>query len=231
MAKDPAVLFYTSDFLSGTTFFTDEQTGQYVRLLCHQHQLGHIPFGHMTKTLSTSSNPVWTKFIKDENGLYYNIRLDEEKEKRISYCKSRVNNKEGKNQYSKNNGHMTPHMTGHMTGHMENEDINRTSVNTTTLKKHLTTAFEDVWSKYPRREGKKEALRHFLASVKTEKDLDDIYIALNNYCNTKNVLEGNREFIQQGSRWFNNWRDYLDMAGVTGKSKELMELEALTKAK
>ena len=34
MAKDPAVLFYTNDFLSRTFTMTDEQVGKYIRLLC-----------------------------------------------------------------------------------------------------------------------------------------------------------------------------------------------------
>jgi hypothetical protein len=38
MGKDPAILFYTSDFLTGTMTFTDEQVGKYIRLLCLQHQ-------------------------------------------------------------------------------------------------------------------------------------------------------------------------------------------------
>lgn len=41
--KDPAVLFYTSDFLSGVTFLSMEQRGQYITLLCTQHQHGSIP--------------------------------------------------------------------------------------------------------------------------------------------------------------------------------------------
>jgi len=31
--KDPAVLFYTQDFLTGTFTMTDEQVGKYIRLL------------------------------------------------------------------------------------------------------------------------------------------------------------------------------------------------------
>ena len=36
--KDPAFLFYSSDFLSGTFTMTNEQIGKYIRLLCIQHQ-------------------------------------------------------------------------------------------------------------------------------------------------------------------------------------------------
>ena len=42
MNKDPAFLFYTSDFLTGTMFMTDEEVGVYIRLLCVQHQHGGL---------------------------------------------------------------------------------------------------------------------------------------------------------------------------------------------
>ena len=40
--NDPAVLFYTSDFLTGVMDMTMEERGQYITLLCYQHQKGHI---------------------------------------------------------------------------------------------------------------------------------------------------------------------------------------------
>jgi uncharacterized protein YdaU (DUF1376 family) len=42
MAKDPAFLFYPSDFLTGTMFMNNEQIGIYIRLLCSQHQHGGV---------------------------------------------------------------------------------------------------------------------------------------------------------------------------------------------
>lgn len=68
--------------------------------------------------------------------------------------------------------------------------------------------FEEVWLKYPKRVGKKEALRHYKASVKTEKDALDINTALKNYIGSKRVGGG---YIQNGSTWFNNWRDWITM--------------------
>jgi uncharacterized protein YdaU (DUF1376 family) len=96
MAKDPAVLFYTSDFLSGVSFFTMEQRGQYITLLCEQHQIGHIPESHMINICGTLDSIVVSKFIKDDSGCYYNKRMDEEKIRRANYCKSRSNNRTGK---------------------------------------------------------------------------------------------------------------------------------------
>ena len=92
MAKDPAVLFFTSDFLSGTSFFNMEQRGQYITLLCEQHQLHSIPEDHLIKICGNLNSPVAKKFIKDSDGTYYQHRMREESEKRKSFCESRRKN-------------------------------------------------------------------------------------------------------------------------------------------
>jgi uncharacterized protein YdaU (DUF1376 family) len=43
MAKAPAVQFYVSDFLTGTTLMTNEEVGLYIRLLCLQAENGSVP--------------------------------------------------------------------------------------------------------------------------------------------------------------------------------------------
>jgi|WetSurMetagenome_2_1015567.scaffolds.fasta_scaffold03883_3 hypothetical protein len=90
--KDPAVLFYTGDFLAGTAFFNDEQRGQYIRLLCEQHQNGHIPENHMVSICFSLGSPVVKKFIKDTEGNYFNIRMDEEITKRANFVNTRRDN-------------------------------------------------------------------------------------------------------------------------------------------
>src|SRR5690348_10921073 len=100
MAKDPAFLFYTGDFSTGTQFFTDEQVGKYVRLLMAQHQLGHLEEKHMLQICKTYDKDVFSKFIKDENGLYYNERLENEIIKRKKYSKSRSENRLSKKDIS-----------------------------------------------------------------------------------------------------------------------------------
>jgi hypothetical protein len=89
VAKDPAFLFYPSDFLIGTVFMTDEQVGRYVKLLCYQHQMGPLKEEDMLAVCKTKDEKIFSKFKKDENGLYYNERLDLEATKRRSFCKSR----------------------------------------------------------------------------------------------------------------------------------------------
>lgn len=91
MSKDPAVLLYTSDFLSGTMTMTDEQVGKYIRLLCLQHQKGFLTEKDMTYICRTYDEDVYGKFIQ-EDGKYYNVRMREEAQKRKKYSESRKNN-------------------------------------------------------------------------------------------------------------------------------------------
>lgn len=93
--KDPAILFYTSDFLSGTAFFNDEQRGQYIKLLCEQHQNGHIPKEHMIEICKSYDSPVIKKFITDKSSLYFNERMEKEILRRVSYSESRRDNRIG----------------------------------------------------------------------------------------------------------------------------------------
>jgi uncharacterized protein YdaU (DUF1376 family) len=94
--KDPAFLFYSDNFLSGTMFLTDEQIGKYIRLLCAQHQTGHLHEKDMIFICKTKDDDIWSKFVKDEKGLWYNERLEIEINKRKAYSESRSNNKKGK---------------------------------------------------------------------------------------------------------------------------------------
>ena len=87
--KDPAFLFYSSDFLTGTMFMSDSQLGKYIKILCTQHQKGHLSEKDMLKICKRYDKDIFEKFVKDENGKYYNIRLEKEIEKRSAYSKSR----------------------------------------------------------------------------------------------------------------------------------------------
>lgn len=76
--------------------------------------------------------------------------------------------------------------------------------------------FQLIWKEYPQPKGRKAALRHFKASVKTETDLENIKTALNAY-KTQRLTENARwrdrgkDPIpwQHGSTWFNNWKDWI----------------------
>lgn len=116
MAKDPAVLLYTSDFLSGTMTMTNEEVGMYIRLLCLQHQKGKLSEKDMLSICKTYVQDVYEKFEKVD-GFYINKRMYEEAEKRSKYTESRRNNAKTK--------HMPKHMVKHMENENANENINR----------------------------------------------------------------------------------------------------------
>ena len=124
MAKDPAFLFYPGDWLGGTIGMTLEEKGAYLELLILQFNRGHMTSHMVGQVVGQLWVNVKDKFIQDENGLWYNERLDDEKNKRKSFTDSRKNNLKGKNQYSKN-GHTLGHMTSHMENENENENRNK----------------------------------------------------------------------------------------------------------
>lgn len=91
MAKDPAVLFYTSDFLSGTFTMSNEQVGKYIRLLCLQHQKGRLTEKDMLSICLAYDVEIWDKFVIEE-GFFYNIKMRDESQRRAKYTESRRNN-------------------------------------------------------------------------------------------------------------------------------------------
>lgn len=91
--KNPAVLWYPSDYLVGTMGMTWEEKGRYVELLNLQHQKGHLDINRLMPDCPAE---VLAKFVQDENGLWYNIRMEEEQIKRRKYSESRRNNRMGK---------------------------------------------------------------------------------------------------------------------------------------
>lgn len=67
--------------------------------------------------------------------------------------------------------------------------------------------FDELWQKYPVKDGKKHAKRHFFASVKTADDYARISVALEAYLGSKRVKDG---FIKNASTWFNGWEDWIN---------------------
>jgi len=122
MAKDPAFLFYSSDFLTGTTFMTNEQVGKYIKLLCLQHQHGHLTENQMKTICSDNDELIWSKFSKLKDGKYHNIRLHEEIIKRQAYSKSRSDNRLGKKKKKKHMNIICKTYDKHMENENENED-------------------------------------------------------------------------------------------------------------
>ena len=123
MAKDPAFLFYSSDFLTGTILMSDEQVGKYIKLMCLQHQKGRLEEKDMLKICGKHDEDVFSKFSIDEQGLYYNVRLEKEILKRRSYSESRSKNRQNNKKEETYEEHMI-NICETYEKHMENENIN-----------------------------------------------------------------------------------------------------------
>lgn len=106
--KNPAFLFYSSDFLTGVRLMTYEEIGKYITLLCLQHQQGHLSKDDMDAICGVYIPRIYSKFQQDSDGKYFNNRLEIEGIKRAKYTESRRQNR-SKKTYVK---------------HMENENVN-----------------------------------------------------------------------------------------------------------
>jgi uncharacterized protein YdaU (DUF1376 family) len=157
MAKDPAFLFYPNDYLGGTMGMTFEEKGAYIELLMLQFNRGHMTEHMIGHTVGQLWKNIKDKFTQDSTGLWYNVRLDEEKSKRIAFSQSRRNNIKGINQ----------HTIGHMTSHMEDENVN---VNE---DKNINIDFDFFWNDYDKKVGDKQKLKSKWNKL-SDKDRNDI---------------------------------------------------------
>lgn len=90
--KDPAMLFYTSDFLTGVALLSMAERGQYITLLCLQQQHGHMSAADIRAAVGKVSARVLEKFRLDESGKYYNARAELEIQKRAAHSQKQREN-------------------------------------------------------------------------------------------------------------------------------------------
>ena len=92
MAKDPAFLFYSSDFLTGTLIMSFEDRGKYITILAYMHQNGRLSEETIRLLVGNVSDNLRLKFGFDKNNLWFNERLEEEISKRSNFVDSRKEN-------------------------------------------------------------------------------------------------------------------------------------------
>jgi len=131
MAKDPAFLFYSSDFIVGTMTMTMEDRGKYITILCLMHQQGRLLEETISLLVGSVSVNLKSKFGIDENGFWFNQRLEDEIEKRSNFIESRRQNgsKGGRRKLDKALG--LPNgiaKNNHTEDENENEDENETKI-------------------------------------------------------------------------------------------------------
>lgn len=146
MSKDPAFLFYSADFLVGVMDLTDEETGQYIKLICLQHQKGRLKKESIYRMFPNISDCVLDKFEIDENGLYYNPRVEVEIEKRNSYIQSRSANGSKGGRPPKNAQSIEKPYGLAYEKHSENENINEDINDIDKEKRNKTSTYDEILS-------------------------------------------------------------------------------------
>ncbi len=216
MAKDPAFLFYSADFIVGTYEMTDEQVGRYIRLMCLQHQKGHLSESVVLSVMGGEiDREVIGKLKRDDDGLYYNERLEEETNKRKKYSESRAKNRKGKAVSKSHDNHMS-NICNSYDEHMvnENEDVNVNEVKGT--KKRMTyddPGFQAFWSAYPRKAAKANALKAF-EKLNPDGDLMKMMIgALSRWSKSEQWTKDGGQFVPHAATWLNGrrWEDELQI--------------------
>jgi len=152
--KDPAFLFYSSDFLTGTYFLNDNQVGKFIRLLCFHHQKGRLTKEHMLKICLTYDKDIFDLFTQDENGLYFNERLESEVNRRKKYSESRRSNRKKKT----NNETPVLNISKTYDQHMETETETET-ITITKTEVEIYPSFEDFWDLYDKKTGNKTLIK------------------------------------------------------------------------
>jgi hypothetical protein len=141
MSKDPAVLFYTSDFLSGTFTMTDDQVGKYIRLLCLQHQKGKLTEKDMLSICKAYDSDIWEKFDQKE-GLFINKKMFDESERRKKFTESRRSNAKTVKSDS-----ISLAYAKHMPMHMETETITTKDIFINNIKEYKSI-LEDSYDEF-----------------------------------------------------------------------------------
>lgn len=126
MAKDPAIIWYWGDWYSGTSLMSRFLKGCYMDLLHAQFNSGPLSLEEIKICLGSDFGQAWPslqKKFKTENGLFFNERMEVEKNKRKSYTDSRRKNRTKKTYDTTYDKDMTNHVSQHMEN--ENEDENK----------------------------------------------------------------------------------------------------------
>ena len=94
------------------------------------------------------------------------------------------------------------------------EELITTSTNTTSTNKDhssakLTERFESLWKLYPRKQGKKDALKHYKRAVKEGTTDDEIEAGIQSYVGYIEKNDVDKRYVKHGSAWFNQegWLD------------------------
>jgi hypothetical protein len=223
--KDPAFLFYSSDFLSGTMLMSDEEKGQYITLLCLQHQKGHLKEKEILSICKSYNEDIFSKFKKDKENNYYNERLEFEANKRKAYSESRRNNRKKKEENETYEEDMK-NICNSYEEHMENENINinkniilnkdkdnrvigEEGKEKVEILQTWETQFDEFYSKYPKKVKKQDVKKWFQKNKPSNELFSSMLDSLEQFRASTDWQKDGGQFIPYPSTWLNQkrWED------------------------
>lgn len=108
LGKNPAVDWFFNDWHGGTVTMTRFVKGCYMDLMHAQFNNGHLSLDEVRAVLGSDFGSAWPtlqkKFRQDENGLFFQARLETQILKKISYSKTREDNLNGDSHMGNGNG-------------------------------------------------------------------------------------------------------------------------------
>ena len=236
MAKDPAVLWYWNDWQGGTATFTRHLKGCYIDLLHAQFNSGRLSLAEIKTVLGADFGQSWPtlqkKFMTDDRGLFYNQRMEIEKEKRKKFTEGRA-----KNLSSKKSPHMDAHMVYDMGSHMDNENGNGDPI---IIKKDDPAS--EGWRKWPTAENcgiltglevdlTIEFIQRLKQQLLTKAQVNEFWQAFALLSFTgKKFYENREDAIQHFRNWLKNQDGNKPQTGTVGNNGKLGTSEARIKA-
>ena len=207
----------------GTLGMTYDQKGRYVDLLCIQHQKGHIDADMFSQVLDGClDGVVGKKFSVDDGGCYYNQRLETEIIKRKEYTAGRLKNLTG-------SAHMDDDMDTHMEAHMEahTKDINK-DTDSDSNQGGISLSerrFDEFWSTYPKKIGKKAAYASWKRVKVTEELHQTILAAIRLQKTGAQWQKDNGQYIPNPATWLNQgrWDDEVNLKQGQKSGKTVLE--------
>lgn len=142
---------------------TFEERGQYITILATMHQKGRLSEKTIRFIVGFISDNLKSKFCIDEEGMWYNERLEIEMQKREKFIQSRRKNGSqggrGKKKHQKASANLMGNLMGNENEN-ENEDVNKDKMN---------KEFEEFWTLYDKKVGRDPCFKKWLRMTDEER--------------------------------------------------------------
>lgn len=205
--------------------FTNEQLGELFRALLHYSAYG--------TDSDSNSFPIKLMYRILKKGIDQNFESYEEiKNKRRDAANKRWHkeNENDTNEYKdmQSNANECKAMQSNTNNANTKTNTNtKTNINNSSSAKLSDKVFEDefqeVWNIYPRKEGRKNALKAYIKARKNGTSKETILSGLNAYISKINAEKTEMQYIKHGSSWFSQecWLDdYSAKKDFTGTSSD-----------